>query len=375
MARRRICRRQDLDPLEEAQIVAWHERLFFDKNQAEIGAMLGKSSDWVSTRSRIHKLPDALKDRLRQRPRAISQILELATLYHAAATYRHSELADRVVHEHLTLDAVRSLTRGYMRPEPSPAVERENKHNHRGAATLVPDITNSATSNLSPPFLKRTATDRRSPAGDSTVSIPSASQSPRATSEQGMIAAVDSRSAANLPHALALLQEAAAALADIESHAHLLKPNADIDRLVDAAANSVEDLRADRLRRALRGHPHQHDHIYRLAGTEIDEVLVMLFSRHPVAIKLQSAQTEGISLRLVVCLLASDIAAVRAPQSTPELFIAVAGAGNATTPANAEVSTEWARQRLKLQHRPAALVAALLTDLAKGTQHLQRGKR
>lgn len=58
--------RQDLDPLEEAQLIAWHERLFFDKNQAAIGAMLGKSSDWVSTRSRLHKLPDALKDRLRQ---------------------------------------------------------------------------------------------------------------------------------------------------------------------------------------------------------------------------------------------------------------------------------------------------------------------
>jgi hypothetical protein len=152
-----------------------------------------------------------------------------------------------------------------------------------------------------------------------------------------MISAVDSRSAANLPNALALLQEAAAALADIESHAHLLKPNADIDQLVDAAASSVENLRVDRLRRVLRGHPHEHDHIYRLVGTEIDEVLIMLLSLHPVAIKLQSAQTEGISLRLVLCLLASDVGAVRAPQSRPELFIAVAGAGNATTPANAEV--------------------------------------
>ncbi len=69
--------RQDLDPVEEAQIVAWHERVFFDKNQAEIGTLLGKSSDWVSVRSRIHRLPDALKERLRQRPRAISQMLEL----------------------------------------------------------------------------------------------------------------------------------------------------------------------------------------------------------------------------------------------------------------------------------------------------------
>jgi len=35
-----------------------HEQLFFDKNQAEIGVLLGKSSDWVSVRSRIHKLPE-----------------------------------------------------------------------------------------------------------------------------------------------------------------------------------------------------------------------------------------------------------------------------------------------------------------------------
>jgi ParB family chromosome partitioning protein len=64
--------RQDLDPIEEAQIVAWHQRMFSDKNQAQIGAMLGKSSDWVSIRARIYKLPDELKERLRQRPRAIS---------------------------------------------------------------------------------------------------------------------------------------------------------------------------------------------------------------------------------------------------------------------------------------------------------------
>jgi len=79
--------RQDLDPFEEAQIVTWHERLFFDKNQAEIGAMLGKSSDWVSTRSRIHKLRDVLKDRLRQRPRYQPDAGASDALY-AAAGYR-----------------------------------------------------------------------------------------------------------------------------------------------------------------------------------------------------------------------------------------------------------------------------------------------
>jgi hypothetical protein len=126
--------RQDLDPIEEAQIVAWHEHTFFDKNQAQIGALLGKSSDWVSVRSRIHKLPDALKDRLRQRPRAISQLLELAPLYAQQPTAALA-LADRVVYENLTLDAIRALVRGYARPE------------RRGPATNVQGITSNATTN------------------------------------------------------------------------------------------------------------------------------------------------------------------------------------------------------------------------------------
>ncbi len=72
--------------------------MFFDKNQAEIGAMLGKSSDWVSVRSRIHKLPEVLKERLRQRPRAIKQLLELAALYGQQPDLALS-VADRVVDE------------------------------------------------------------------------------------------------------------------------------------------------------------------------------------------------------------------------------------------------------------------------------------
>jgi ParB family transcriptional regulator, chromosome partitioning protein len=52
--------RADLTPLEEAQIVAWHEKTFYPASQAAIGRMLGKSESWVKTRSRIHRLPDAL---------------------------------------------------------------------------------------------------------------------------------------------------------------------------------------------------------------------------------------------------------------------------------------------------------------------------
>jgi ParB/RepB/Spo0J family partition protein len=132
--------RRDLDPLEEAQIVGWHQQLYFEKNLAQIGALLGKSEDWVKTHSRIYKLPQPLKDRLRQRPRAISQILELNTLY-----LREPEaalaLADRVVQEQLTLDAVREAVRNYVRPLSSGDATRDEKNNRRGAALLVTDDT------------------------------------------------------------------------------------------------------------------------------------------------------------------------------------------------------------------------------------------
>lgn len=122
--------RQDLDPIEEAQLVAWHERMFADKNQTEIGAMLGKSSDWISTRSRIHRLPNPLKERLKERPRAISQMLELGKVYLQQPELA-TNLAARVVQEELTLDQLRSFIRGYARPK------------RRGTATSVQEITNS----------------------------------------------------------------------------------------------------------------------------------------------------------------------------------------------------------------------------------------
>jgi ParB family chromosome partitioning protein len=150
--------RKDLDPIEEAQIVAWHERAFFDKNQAQIGALLGKSSDWVSMRSRIHKLPDDLKERIRQRPRAISQILELAPLY-AQQQAPALALADRVVHENLTLDTLRALVRGYERPQRRESSRAETIE-RRGATTNVKGVTNDSSEILKSPIRDKSH-DRR----------------------------------------------------------------------------------------------------------------------------------------------------------------------------------------------------------------------
>lgn len=50
-------------------------------------------------------------------------------------------LADRVVQENLTLDAIRSLVRGYARPE-ARNTSRTSSAERRGAATKVQEITN-----------------------------------------------------------------------------------------------------------------------------------------------------------------------------------------------------------------------------------------
>jgi hypothetical protein len=135
--------RADLTPLEEAQIVAWHEKTFYPASQAVIGGMLGKSESWVKTRSRIHRLPDALKDRLRARPGAISQIVELGVFYEqqplAAVT-----LADRVVQEQMTLNAVRAAIRDYARSHSTVNRDRDGLHNKDVAVPVVAEITNQA---------------------------------------------------------------------------------------------------------------------------------------------------------------------------------------------------------------------------------------
>jgi len=133
--------RADLTPLEEAQIVAWHEKTFYPASQALIGGMLGKSESWVKTRSRIHRLPDALKARLRTRPGAVSQIVELGVFYEqqplAALT-----LADQVVQEQMTLNAVRAAIRDYAHPRSTVTRNRDELHNRDGAVPIVAEITN-----------------------------------------------------------------------------------------------------------------------------------------------------------------------------------------------------------------------------------------
>lgn len=53
-------------------------------------------------------------------------------------------LADMVVQEHMTLDAVRAAIRDYARPRSTVIRERDELHNEDGAVPVVAEITNDA---------------------------------------------------------------------------------------------------------------------------------------------------------------------------------------------------------------------------------------
>jgi len=235
--------RQDLDPVEEAQLVAWHERMFGDKNQTEIGAMLGKSSDWVSTRSRIHRLPDGLKERLRQRPRAISQMLELGVLdvQQPDATL---ELADRVVNENLTLNALRALIRGYTRPEQREPTSASD--NRRGAATSVQDITSKSPDPSASSDLREEENNRRGTAtlvpSETTTSITRSGRGGATLAGQSIDDTIETA-------ARAALQQAATTLASIASRAEQLPGGAMTLQVIDQAEQALSQMRQTLTRR------------------------------------------------------------------------------------------------------------------------------
>ena len=127
--------REDLGPLEEAQVVAWHRQLFFERSLAEIGTMLGKSESWVKARSQVAQLPEPLKEVLRDHPDLMSHILEVARVWKknpAAAT----RLATLAATDQLTLAQVRVAVRDVLDPE-----ARDNNHNQSVDRPIVTEST------------------------------------------------------------------------------------------------------------------------------------------------------------------------------------------------------------------------------------------
>lgn len=73
--------REDLNPLEEARLVLWHQEVYYPAGLREIGQMLGKSEDWAKTRARLANLPAELQDVIRRSPALMTGMLEIQRLW------------------------------------------------------------------------------------------------------------------------------------------------------------------------------------------------------------------------------------------------------------------------------------------------------
>jgi ParB family chromosome partitioning protein len=359
--------REDLDPIEEAQIVDWHQRMFSDKNQGEIGAMLGKSSDWVSVRARISKLPDALKERLRQRPRAISQMLELGVLAMQQPDLA-LQLADRVVGENLTLESIRTLIRGYIRPERNVGSDREQLHNRRGTATSVQEITND----ISPVPVMGDAADE--PATQPLIPDPpvrdraahARARSPLARGEQGKLEqSVACNDADATPSdSLSLLRNAATALTAIATYATDLPISASTTLALDQAERAVSQTRSVLMRTAI-AQIKITSTLYQLVDTDLHDILVLLLGHRPIRITLRSGQRPSPAMQVVMFIMPDSDATRKMPHAPPgDLFMAVGGAGHGVVPLIVGIPMERVRNSLGLAQESAATIAALINDLA-----------
>jgi len=358
--------REDLDPVEEAQIVAWHQRMFSDKNQAEIGAMLGKSSDWVSVRARIFKLPDALKERLRQRPRAISQMLELSTLA-AERPAETLELADRIVAENLTLEAVRKLLRGYVRPERLDTADREIKHNRRGAATNVQEITNTVPTptirDHPGAMLAPSLAHRRG----YIASADPASEQPVSDKPLQVVAPSGEYDSAN---DLDRLQDVAATLVAIAGRAKMLLPGTSTAHSLDQAERALTHIRSV-LTRAVLSQNTTASIQYQLVDTDLHDMLALLLGQRPSVVTLRHGQHFDTALHLICFLMPRNGGNGRIVQTGPsDVFIAVSGAGHGIMPLIEGIPVERVRNSLGLQMAGAVAVAALINDLARARTQL-----
>jgi ParB/RepB/Spo0J family partition protein len=357
--------RQDLDPIEEAQIVAWIERAFFEKNQAEIGAMLGKSSDWVSVRSRIHKLPDALKACLRQRPQAISQILELGPLA-AREPEAADQLARRIVEECLTLDMVRALVRGYVRPErrePAPLQEGDDR---RGTTTPVYDVTSESDSGNSHDVCEAEHERRGAapfaqdepPTGAPEPQVPLTPHHVRIEQPVGLSSAIPTSA-----H-LTRLSTVTATLTHLAEQADEMPSDAVTTRVLEQAEDSLMMLRLALLRRTLPGSIWLRPPAYRLVEIDVCEALLHLQMRRAVSVELRPREGRGVDIHLLLHVLSAQ--RNTAVQAGPvRLYIAVLGMGHAVMPFGERLPIEQVQRTLHLSRGPATLVTAFLNDLAQ----------
>ena len=128
--------RADLNPVEEAQLVVWHQEIYFPASLGEIGRMLGKSEDWAKARSRVAQLPEPLKEAIRRGPQLMTGMLELSRLWEHDADAAMA-LAAQAEREGLNLKQIRLMVAEAL----SPDAAREEHHERRVNAPNVNEFT------------------------------------------------------------------------------------------------------------------------------------------------------------------------------------------------------------------------------------------
>jgi len=341
--------RQDLDPVEEAQIVAWHERMFFDKNQAQIGAMLGKSSDWVSVRSRVHKLPDVLKDCLRQRPRAIKQILELAALYPHQPQMALA-LAVRVVNERLSVDALRVIINRQAKNQDT-LFAGDKRNNRRASATSVQDIT----IDLGTEIYDRTEeqlTDQLSPESEN-LSPDQTVLSSTSLDEGSTADTVNSR---HLELVVEMLESLASQADEITSASKLFHQ-------LEIAEQFFAQFRRAIVRRLLPSTVVSRAHAYRILNGELGDLVFMLRHHRVALVVLGPTQGKGQPLYLVICRLPAEASPAGSLRESGGLLVSIPGGSSAVVSTATVDLRHWTQRNLRLGQREAVMATALLQDL------------
>jgi ParB family chromosome partitioning protein len=313
--------RHDLDPIEEAQIVAWHERMFFEKNQAEIGSMLGKSSDWISVRSRIHKLPDTLKEYLRQRPRAIRQMLELGVLY-MQQPERAVALAERVVHDHLTIETMRALVNEQTASDQS-AYTREIQNNRRPGAISVQDITNLASTN---------GNTKPNDAAQQPLQTTNSPVVHTLLKDETIVSATPLRED---PVNTTDLRAAAATLASLAARSDDLSGDPVMYAQVELAEQSLTVIRRAFTRRTLPSTVLSRSQSYRLLNMEFSDLVAMLCQHHVAFALLRPVHGSGRAIYLLFGRPPMSVKGAGSAHPGYALCIATPGGGSGIAPTSA----------------------------------------
>jgi ParB family chromosome partitioning protein len=108
--------REDLNPMEEARLVVWHQEIYYPAGLSEIGRMLGKSEDWAKTRSRLAQLPEALQAIVWRTPALMTGVLDIARLWDTKPDQAEM-IAVRAESEGLNLRQIRQIVTTALAPD------------------------------------------------------------------------------------------------------------------------------------------------------------------------------------------------------------------------------------------------------------------